>query len=595
MTALERIIVKNGLALVVLLSAVPVSASAAGESPSAGKSPAAAAPAEAAPPAGAREVEAAPEPMSATLKVPLFSERFSSVPVAAVADETITLAELNDGLAAAHEAHAPGARAKGKDFRPVLDRLVDLRLLVLEARDMELDQLDDVKKAVADERELELRSQLERVVVKGIKPDPMEVEQAWREAVREWKLRSLLFAQEADAAAFLADLKAGKAFGDLARAAVAAKKASGGDAAEWVAPSKMVPQVAAAIGTLQPGASSGAIAVQGGFAVVHVEDVRYPENAAARASAEARSLDRKQTEALRKLRDELERKYARTDRKLLDALDFEAPKPGFAALAKDRRPLVTFKGEKPITVGEYAQALASGFFHGIEEPIKEKRVNAKKYEALRPLVTKRLFDSEARRRGIPQSAEYRQAIAEFEREQLFGKLVQKAIAPDVKVSEEEGQKYYEAHKAEFSYPGFYKLEGVAFQTSKAAEAALKRLQGGTEFKWVRANAEGQVKLEDQALQLEGTTFSAASLPPELLTILSGAGRNDYRIYQADASQFYVVHVVDVTPPAQQPYAAVREAIGKKLFADNLSKAVKEYAAKLRKAHRVDVYITAIGG
>jgi hypothetical protein len=586
------------LALLLFLSGVPVAAVAAGSpAPEKADAPASkAAPAAAAPAAKPAEAGAAGGGITAKLQVPLFSERFASVPVAAVDDEVITLSELNDALTATHEARTAGAHAKGKDFGPVLDRLVDMRLLVLEARDMELDQLDDVKKVLAEFKQSQLRLEVENSVTKGLKPDPMEVEQAYREAVREWKLRSLLFAQEADAAAFAADAKkGGKSFDELAKAAVAAKKATGGDEAAWYARGKMVPQLAEAVMALDQGAVGGPVPVQGGFAVVHVDEVRYPDDPRARAKAEGRSLERRRFEALTKFGAELEKKTARIDKKLLDALDYEKPKPGFGALSKDKRVLVRIADDEPITVGEFSQALAKGFFHGIEEPIKEKRANAKKWETLKQLLGKRLFLAEAKRRRIAESAEYRNAVADFERQQLFTKILAKGIAADLKVTEAEGQKYYEEHKAEFSSPALYKLEGVAFPTASAAQAALKRLQGGTEFKWLRQNADGQVKLDDQVMQLEGTTFTAESLPAQLQTVLAGAGRGDYKLCEAAPSQFYVVHVIDAVPPAPQPYTAVRSAIGKKLWGEALSKALKDYAAKLRKAHRVDVYITGIGG
>jgi parvulin-like peptidyl-prolyl isomerase len=534
------------------------------------------------------------ESMRATLVVPLFSERFASVPVAAVEDEIITLRQLNDALAATHEARAGSDAAKAKDVTPILERLVDMRLLIREARDMELDKLPDVTKAVAAFKEIELRSALERRVTRNVKPDAMQVERELREAVREWKIRSLLFPAEADAKAFVADLRAGKGFIELARQAVESKKAKGVPDSDWIAPARLAPAVAAAVGSIAPGGATDPVAVEGGFTVVLLEEVRYPENPEERAKAEARSLDQRQTEALQQFRRDLEKKYARIELKLLQSLDFEAAKPGFSALMKDARPVAHIRGEKPITVGDLATDLAAGFFHGLEGPIKEKRVNMHKDETLRVLVTKRIFRKEANRLGLASTPEYRDAVAETERAQLFGKIVEKVIIPDVKVMEEEGKEYYEKHKGEFTYPAFYKLDGLAFTRSSAAAAALKRLQGGTDLGWLRANAEDQVPQDKRNLQLEGTTFSATALAPELVASISGADRGDYRLYEAPGSQYWVVRLLDRVAEKEQPYRAVRDGIVKKLFAEKVTKAVKEYAAKLREVHRVDVYITRIG-
>jgi hypothetical protein len=550
--------------------------------------------------ARAAKKEAPPDGMFAYLthpdrKVPLFSEQYATVPVARVGSEVVSLKQLGDALVGVHEQKTGEGGAKSKALGPILDRLVDMRLLVLEARDMELDKVPQVRAAVAAYKDSELRGLVERRVTRPLKPDAMEVEQAYREATMQWKIRSVLFASQADAQAFAADVKSGKPFPELAKAALASKKATGEDGAQPVGPKDMLPKVFAAVRTLKQGDTTEPIQVDGGFAVVHLDGFVYHDDPAARAKAEAESLDRQQAVALQRYRADLEKRYVKVDLTLLHALDFEAAKPGFEALKKDRRTVAAIASEKPITVGDLAVELEAGFFHGMEGPIKEKRVNSHKDEALRVMVTRRLFLKEAKRLGIASSAEYREAVAEFERGQLFGQLAEKVIIPDVKVMEEEGKGYYEKHKAEFTYPAFYRLEGLAYSTPKAAQDALKRLQSGTELKWLRANTDGLVPQDKQQLQLEGTTFSAKALPPELTAAIGGAGRGDYRLYEAPGQQYYVVHVLEQTPPREEPYTAVRDGIVKRLFNENLGKAIKDYAAKLRKTHHVETYITRIGG
>ncbi|BDG05263.1 peptidyl-prolyl cis-trans isomerase [Anaeromyxobacter oryzae] len=527
-------------------------------------------------------------------KLPLFSERYASVPVATVDREVISLRQLGETIATFHEQQKGAGGAKSTDFRPMLDRLIDMRLLVLEARDMELDKIPQVRSAIAAYKDSQLRSLVERRVTAPLKPDAMEVEQAYRDATRQWKIRSVLFVSQADAHAFYGDVKAGKPFAQLAKAALASKKASGQDGAQPVSPKDMLPKVFASVRTLQAGETTEPIQVDGGFAVVHVDGFQYHDDPAARAKAEYDSLDRRQAVELQKYRADLEKRYVKVDLDLLHALDFEAAKPGFEAMKKDGRAVAAIEGEKPITVGDLTVELEAGFFHGMEGPIKEKRVNSHKDEALRVMVTRRLFLKEAKRLGIANSVEYREAVAEFERGQLFGQVAEKAIIPDVKVMEADSKAYYEKHKAEFGYPAFYRLEGLAFSSSKAAQAALKRLQSGTDFKWLRANSDGLIPQDKQQIQLEGTTFSAKALPPELVAALAGVGRGDYRLFEVSGPQYYVVHVLEQTPPKEEPYTAVREAIVKRLFNENLGKAIKEYAAKLRKTHHVEVFITRIG-
>ena len=68
---------------------------------------------------------------------------------------------------------------------------------------------------------------------------------------------------------------------------------------------------------------------------------------------------------------------------------------------------------------------------------------------------------------------------------------------------------------------------------------------------------------------------------------------DSKIYFAPGSQFYVVHVLEVTPPKEQPYADARGDIAGKLISQKLTDAIRDYASKLRKAHDVKTFISRI--
>jgi hypothetical protein len=459
---------------------------------------------------------------------------------------------------------------------------------------MGLDEQPPFVKAVAEFKEQRLRQLAEYRATRDVRPDALEVERIYKASIREWKVRSLLFQKKEDADAFRAEVAAGKPFADLAKEALASGRATGNEGADWVSRSAMLPQVADAVSRVETApACTDPVAVKGGHAVAAVEEVRYPDDPRAREVAEATSIERLRGVKLAKYRVELEKKYVRTEKKLWNALDFEAPKPGFAALAKDRRAVATLKGGKPVTIADVAEEMRRFFFHGVDEPIQEKKLNAVKDQLLHKILTRRLFLHAAVQGGIPSSPEYRKALQEYEDSLLFGAYVQTVVMPEVKVSEDAGKAYYEQHRGEFAYPAFYKLEALAFAKPQAAEAAMKKLAAGTDFGFLRANAEGQVKPDERALALDGQTFSANTLPPELVQALAGAKRDEVRAV-ATGGQSFLVRVVDVTPSKEQPYLEARAAIGKKLAAEDLNRAVKDVAAKLRGSHQVAVYLERIG-
>jgi hypothetical protein len=560
----------------------------------AGGDPGTGSPAAAAPPAAATAEPA--ETRFAHLRAPLFSERFASFPAATVGDEVVTLRDLTEGLAQVHEGRsADGAAKEGSDVATVLERLVTARLFVLEARDMGILEIPEVKEAIETYRATAAREIfIERHVFKDIQPDPDEVEAIYREAVREWKVRSLLFDGEADAKAFRDGLTTVRPFASAAREALAQKKATGDEDAAWLERSRMQPAVLQAVRALAAGEVSAPIRVKGGFAILQVEEVRYPDVPQAREEARKRSAGRLKGEALQKAYNALVARYAKVDTALYNRLDFQAKKPGLEALSKDRRTLVRIQGGKPITVGDLGAALQEKFFHGADRAIAEKRVNSQKRTTLDQLMFKRVFASEAERVRIAETEEYRRAVKSFVDSALFGYFVQKAVLPAVKPSEEEGKAYYEKHKADFTSSALYRLEALGFGKPASAQAALAKLKGGTDMKWLATNADGQLKDEEQELQLSGFPVTAKSLPGDLAKALAGAGTGDYRLYGNARGQTYVVHVVELIPAQVQTFDEAREEVAKKVYAEASDKAIREWAEKLRKVHAVNVYVTRIG-
>lgn len=529
-----------------------------------------------------------------TFKAPIFAEESENLPVATVEDESITLRELMKAIGAAHGADVASKKAGAKDFAPILDRLVNARLLAREARQMGVAELPEHRKSVEALRESTATTLLQARVLKGVGPDAAEVDRIYKRTVREWQVRSVLIPNREDLKAFQAQLKAGKKFDALAKQLVESKKAKGGEAPVFIGPTNALPTVSAALENMKVGAVSEPVKVEGGFAVMRLEGMRYPENAKARDEAREASLSIRRKAAVKKYYDELVKKHAKPNRALLKTLDFEAAKPGMAALKKDKRVLAQIEGGTPITVADLAVALEAGFYHGVEGAIKEKRVNSQKESVFDGLVSKQLLPAEVKRQKIEETTEFKERVADGETSLLFAKFVEKAIIPQLKLGDPDLRKYYEAHKKEFTYPAFYKLESMAFTSLKAAEAAVKQLRGGTDYKWLSANAEGQVKPGDRKLAVEGT-LSANGIPKALADLLAGTKKDDYRLFADEENkQYFAIHVQDVIGATEQSFDSVKEKLQQPVFQEALTAAVQDWAAKLRKNAQVKILITRIG-
>jgi parvulin-like peptidyl-prolyl isomerase len=529
------------------------------------------------------------------VSVALFSPASAACPVASVAGDEIPLRDLAEALEFGHMTRRPGrAASKGMNFTPALDRLIATRLLVQEAHEMRLEATPEFSGALDDFKASRQRAMVQKIAVRGVKPDAAEVERLYRDAVREWKLKSVLLEKEADAKALEAALQKGEKFDALVKRYLAEKKAKGAEKAEFVAPKHMLPEVLAAVVKAKPGVPTGLVKVPSGWAVLRVDGTRYPKDPAARASARETAQARAEHQAVRRFYEGAVKRYATVDEALLASLDFEkGGEKGFEALLQDPRPLVTIRGDKPVTVADLTREIGMKFFHGLDGPIREKKVNPQKTECFERLVGSRLFAKEAASRKLDRDPQYRREVEEYERALAFSTVVEKAIAPEVKVTEDEATQYYEQHKAEYSAPEMFKLDGVAFASPREAQAALDKLGAGTDFAWLRSSAPGQLDPDHRSLHFDGSTVSASTLAPELRKALTGASAGAYRLYALGPAEVYVVRVVERRAPEPQPYVEAREKIAKKLYNEKLTQAIADYAGKLRKVQKVDVFITRV--
>lgn len=530
-----------------------------------------------------------------TLDVPLLSEKFSDTPVARVEDDFILVSEVANNFVATRGAHGGGAQGEWAELSEILDRLITVRLIAQEATTMEMHQLPEVQKELADFGARLMRDLYKQSVFQDIEPDAEKVEAAFQKAVREWRLKSLLFAKPDEANALVAAVRAGGNFDELGREAIAAGRAQGGEDAPFVPVKDLLPQLVAALEKAGPGVVADPVTLPKGVAVVRLEEVRFPENAVARTQAEQSVVMAARQSLLRTHYEELVGRYATIDTKLLERTNLEGKKPDFATLLKDRRALVTIRGEAPVTIGDLCAAIAEDYFHGVEPAIREKQLNDKKRPALEKLLGKRLFAKAAAEQRIDATPEYKNRMRQHEVEVLVGLFVDRVLMPEIKVTEGEIAAYRDAHLAELSYPAFYKLSSIAFTSVEAAEAAVETLRRGTDFKWLKSNAAGRSEAGSAKLQLEDTTVAESGLEPELARALVGARAGDLRVLTTGSETHYVVQVVDYVPPKPQPYEEVREVIARSLYADHVNAAIREWGKKLRAAYEVKTYIHGYGG
>jgi len=113
-------------------------------------------------------------------------------------------------------------------------------------------------------------------------------------------------------------------------------------------------------------------------------------------------------------------------------------------------------------VADLTKALEKKFFHGTERAAEKKRINQRKDQVLEEILNRRVIIKEAKRQKLDRTEFYKTRTEEYRNGILFGTFVQKVIAPDLKVDEEELKSYYQAHIAEYTFPEMVRIDGLAF-------------------------------------------------------------------------------------------------------------------------------------
>ncbi len=511
--------------------------------------------------------------------------------VASVNGEPITLDDLLRQVGSLHSGVTEG-QARKPDVAALLERIVNARLILQEARRIGLDQLPEFKSRVDSLRLNLVKSLLVRRQVEGItQGEPGAAERLYREAVRVLTIDSLLFRTVEDATAFSDALKAGGDFKTLSGRAVAAGKAQGSAAAQSMRSKELLPEIAQAVSALKPGEASAPIQVKDGFTIVRVLEVRYPEDPEARRQAQKDALEARKLAVLEDYMDSLRKRYTTVDRRLLAGLDYESKEPGLEKLRQDERVLARVKGGSPVRVKDLTAGVEAKFYHGVEEAIERKRVNGDLPQVLDRILLERATALEANRFGLERTGEFRTALKEQTEGALFETFVKKVINPEVKLDNAELKKYYDDHPGEYTTPEMMRIESLAFRRNQDTQSALDRLRKGADLKWMRDNADGQADRDasPSLLEFKGELVTTAALPEGVLKAVTGARAGEFRFYGEPGGPFYVLCVRQVVAGAPQPFDSVKSDIATKMFVIKRQQSVDDWAAKLRSASDVKIF------
>ena len=544
--------------------------------------------------------------MSIKLSVPLFSPHFAETPVALVNDEPIRMWELARTVASRHR-DAVEAPVEEMNLKNVLERLINVRLVVQEARNIGLDEAETMQALFDDFEKKSLLQELINNHMKDLAPDPDEVDELYRKMSREVLIHTLVFKSAEDAAQLLEEGGKGVAFKQLAARYIDEKKATAENTTAYMKIKDLLPLVGEAAYNMNVGEVSKLFQAQQGFVIFKLLDRRFVEDSEVLEKARQTVYGRLKKQKAREYSDALIEKHATIDEQLFEQLNFEQDASAsmkqeektayFESFLKDQRILATIHGGEPatITVADLAKKIKSKFFHGVDKA-KSGNINQRKIIVFSNMLFKITGDLEARLLKLDQTPRFQHAIHEFEHSNLFGAFVDKVITPDVKIEANEVRQTYEKHLDEYASPVMLRMKSLVFKRREDAENAVLRLRKGADFKWVSGNSVGLVDKEmEGVLDFDNQLLSFTALPEGLQKLVKEPRQGDSFMYADPGSNLYYALFVERLFPSQvQPFDKVKGVISKELFNDKVKLAIEDWLIKLKDAYETRIFVTDFG-
>ena len=513
--------------------------------------------------------------------------------VATVNDEPITLEEFNRAIAASHAARSAKNKAGRIDYSAIMKRMINTRLIVLEARNMGLDELPEIRKMVDAFSKETLIELLIMQHVENITADENEIKTVYQDMVKEWQLTSVRFERLAAAKKFEEQIKAGSSFDQMVEKAAHEGRAKEVEAHKYLKDRDLTGPVAQLVAKMEVGSVSPIVSVgKKGFIIFKLEGIRFPENEDSEAwkKAERQAINQSKVEAARKYYGDLKKRYAKVDEQLFETLDYESEEPGFEKLLQDKRIIAEIKGQKPITVGYFSQAVKKKFYHGVKLAAESKRVNKRKMAILEDMLQRRIFLKEALRLDIDKTEEYVSRVKEYEYSVIFGVFIKKVVTPDIKLDIQELKTYYTENAEEFTSPQMMRIKSLVFRKRDDAVAAIDKLKKGTDFNWLSSNADGQVDENAKGLiNFGGKLLTLKGLPADVQKALSRAKPGDFKLYESPQGHFYVLYTYQIVAPEARPFESVRKEIAEEVFNQKVKEAVDHWTDQLNKYYPVTIY------
>jgi peptidyl-prolyl cis-trans isomerase C len=459
-----------------------------------------------------------------------------------------------------------------------VQKLVDDRLIIDEARRSGMDQYPEVKEAVQAYilRESVVRLYDEEIAQK-VSVTEKDIEDYYKKNYELFTLGLIELQSEEEAGKILERLRKGENFEELAsKYSVHPSKKDGGRIV--LTRNSLSTYIYQAVSRLNPEEVSDVIKILNKYDIVKLID---------RKEAPDENLDKVREKIGRYIRKQKEKersdeylKYLREhanikiDQKLLSSIkeDIAGKDKDIEKLLKNTMPLVDVDGTV-LTVGDFVTLITPSTRRSSED-------------VLNNWIDLKVVDHEALSRHYENNADLKKMIYRYENQLLKRTFIKNIIVPRITISDDTLEEYYNKHQKSFINPARFRVQQITVKSMDEAQDVVDNLKNGADFSWLAKR-----RSTDSAGSNGGNIgwVTKMDLPEPLRDIIDTLNVGEVsRITKVD-SFYRIIRLQGKTKEEVKEFNEVKNDVYRACFNEQLDNLLDKYVAQLKEGTKIKIY------
>jgi peptidyl-prolyl cis-trans isomerase C len=495
--------------------------------------------------------------------------------LAVVDGEPITEGDLEYSLTISHRKEDLSS-AGTLNLSRYVQKLIDDRLIIDDARRTGIDQYPEIKQAI---QAYSLRESVVRLhdeeIVKKVSVSEKDIADYYRINFERFTLGLIEVGSEEEAKDLLEQLKKRGNFKELAQkySTHPSKKDGGEIVLKRISLSTYIME---AVSYLKPDEFSDVIKIMDKYYIVKLISRKdAPDDELERDRNNIETAIRKQKEKersdeyLKFLRD---RSTIKIDQEVLSSVNLSGGAEKIEEWSKNKRTLAEIN-DSVLTVGDFVT---------IAIPYTRKS----NVDILNSWIDRKIIDHEALSRHYENNPDLKKMIYRYENQLLKNAFVKKVIIPGIVISDKRLEEYYSSHQNSFINPAQYRIQQITVKTMDEAQDILNNLQNDADFSWLAKR-----RSVDSAASKGGDAgwLTKTELPAPVREIIDTFKIGDISPIIRIDSLYRITRLQAKTEEGFKEFNEVKDAVYKACFDEQLNTVLDKYVKQLKTDAQIKIY------